>query len=229
MHRRVLENHSTQQPRVVSDMSEVRKITAIGSRKRDHILRAAEQEFERYGFSGARMQRIADLAEVPKANVHYYFKNKAALYNAVLANVIALWDEALAPINTEDDPKEILTQYVQKKVEFTRLYPAATRIFALELLQGAHHMSKHLDKQTRRWTRDRASEINSWVENKKILPVDPYHLIFLIWATTQHYAQAEVQVKSIYKKKNLTEEDFSNLSESLIDMVLRICGLEESS
>ena len=229
MHQRVLESRSIPLPKAGLKMSEIRKITAVGTRKRDHILRAAEQEFERYGFSGARMQRIADLAQVPKANVHYYFKNKAALYNAVLANVIALWDEALAPINTEDDPKEILTQYVQKKVEFTRLYPAATRIFALELLQGAHHMSKHLDNQTRKWTRERASEIDSWVQAKKILPVDPYHLIFLIWATTQHYAQAEVQVKSIYKKKKLSEKDYAALSESLIGMVLRICGLEESS
>ena len=206
-----------------------RRITVLGSRKRDHILRAAESEFERFGFRGARMQRIADSAGVPKANIHYYFANKMALYDAVLGNVIDLWDKALAPIEAIDDPAEILEQYVRMKVEFTRLYPTATRIFAIELLNGGPHLSKELDSQTQKWTRLRATEINEWIKSKRILPIDPLHLIFMIWSTTQHYAESETQVKSIYKKNTLTRSDYDKLADSLTTMVLRICGLSHTS
>lgn len=202
-----------------------RKITELGSRKREHILRAAEKEFEKYGFNGARMQRIADAAGVPKANVHYYFTNKQALYDAVLAYVIELWNQALAPIDASDDPAKVLENYVRMKVEFTRIYPASTRIFAIELLNGGQHLSDRLMSETRRWTRNRAKEIQRWIEQGKILPVDPYHLIFMIWSSTQHYAESETQVLAIYRKKKLSRADYDKLADSLTAMVLRICGL----
>ncbi len=203
-----------------------RNVTALGAKKRDVIIRAAEQEFEKYGYRGARMQRIADFAGVPKANVHYYFSSKQALYDAVLSNVVAVWNEALLPIDPGADPEQVLEQYVRMKVEFTRLYPEATRIFALELLQGGQHLSPSIENETRRWTRDRAREIESWIQQGKILPVDPYHLIFLIWSSTQQFAESETQVKSIYRRKRLTKKDYDQLADSLATMVKRICGLQ---
>lgn len=210
-------------------MGLARKITEIGSLKRGQILQAAETEFEKYGYSGARIQRIADAAGVPKSNVHYYFSNKQSLYDAVLARVIELWNQALAPINVSDDPAIVLENYVRMKVEFTRLYPTSTRIFAIELLNGGQHLSKQLMKETRDWTQDRAREIQGWIEQEKILPVDPYHLIFLIWSTTQHYAESETQVLSIYRKRKLSQSDYDRLADSLTTMVLRICGLSNKS
>ena len=204
----------------------MRKTTALGSRKREHILRAAEREFERVGFNGARMQNIADQANVPKANIHYYFKNKQALYDAVLSNVVALWNNALAPIESNDDPAVVLENYIRMKVEFSRLYPSATRIFALELLNGGAHLSPQLIAETRKWTRQRAEEFTGWIKEKKILPIDPYHLIFMIWATTQQYADAETQITAIYKKKKLAKQDFDHLADSLTTMIFRICGIK---
>lgn len=205
-----------------------RKITPLGSIKRDQILRAAESEFERYGYGGARMQRIADTAGVPKANVHYYFANKLDLYEAVLSNVVSLWNQALPPINAYDNPAEVLESYVRMKVEFTRLYPAATRIFALELLNDAPHLSDALQGEIRQWTNQLAEELRRWIKQKKILPLDPYHLIYLIWSSTQHFAVAESQIKSLHRKKKLGKKDHEQMADSLSLMVLRICGLESN-
>ncbi|MEM7195076.1 MAG: TetR/AcrR family transcriptional regulator [Pseudomonadota bacterium] len=200
--------------------------TGLGQRRQQQILRAAENEFEQYGFNGARMQRIADRAGVPKSNVHYYFANKSELYDAVLVNVVALWDQALAPIDPDSNPTEVLLEYVRLKVEFTHRYPAATRIFALELLHGGDKMSKRLNRRTCQWTHERAAEIQRWIDRKQILPLNPYHLIFMIWASTQHYAQSETQVRAIYRKRSLTARDHQQWAQSLQVMVLRICGLE---
>ena len=49
------------------------------------ILDAAEQVFGREGFDGASMRTIAELAEVAQALLHYHFKNKEALYEAVFS------------------------------------------------------------------------------------------------------------------------------------------------
>jgi hypothetical protein len=44
---------------------------------------------------------------------------------------------------------------------------------------------------------EKAAVIRGWAEAGRIAPVDPYHLIFSIWATTQHYADFDVQVRGI--------------------------------
>ena len=56
-----------------------RELPAPGSIKA-HILVAAKAEFAQYGFEGARMQRVADRAALPKPNIHYHFKSKQQLY-----------------------------------------------------------------------------------------------------------------------------------------------------
>jgi TetR/AcrR family transcriptional regulator len=77
-----------------------------------------------------------------------------------------------------------------------------------------------------RWTRERAEVIARWVETGRISPIDPFHLIFMIWSSTQHYAQAELQIKSVYQKSQLGKKDFDDQEISLTTMVMRICGLE---
>ena len=52
------------------------------------ILQAAEQLFAEKGYAGASMGEIAQLAEIPKSNVHYYFSTKKALYQDVLLELL---------------------------------------------------------------------------------------------------------------------------------------------
>ena len=207
----------------------IRKTSSLGEQQMKLILSAAEQEFERHSYDGARMQRIADIAELAKSNVHYYYGSKRALYNAVLEDVVTLWDQAFESLNPEDDPRLVLSQFVRKKVEFTRLYPQATRIFVSEMLHGAPRLSFDLNEKMSRWTRERAAVIERWVKRGKIRNVDPYHLIFMIWSSTQHYAQAETQIKSVYGKNVLRKPDYDSQAKSITEMVLRICGLDAES
>ena len=73
------------------------------------ILSAAEEEFALHGYRGASTQAIADRAGLPKANIHYYFKNKQSLYSAVLESIMGVWNEVLEDVSADDDPKEVLT------------------------------------------------------------------------------------------------------------------------
>ena len=51
--------------------------------------------------------------------------------------------------------------------------------------------------------------ISGWIDDGKIAPVDPYHLIFSIWSMTQHYADFDIQIKEIldHKKADSRFED----------------------
>lgn len=68
--------HNDIEPQAASDAPVQRNQQDIRAHNQTVILAAAEEEFVLQGFRGATMQGIADRAELPKANVHYYFKNK---------------------------------------------------------------------------------------------------------------------------------------------------------
>ena len=80
------------------------------------ILKAAEKEFSQHGRNGARMQAIADRANLPKANVHYYFRSKDRLYLAVLNNIMATWNTFFNDVNIDDDPGESQDKFIRQKV-----------------------------------------------------------------------------------------------------------------
>jgi len=62
------------------------------------------------------------------------------------------------------------------------------------ILQGAPRMSPHLASDLRPLFEEKCALIQSWVDAGKLANVDPAHLIFSIWSTTQHYADFEVQI-----------------------------------
>lgn len=198
----------------------------IREENQKRILLAAVDEFEKHGFGGARMQRIADRAEMPKANIHYYYKNKLELYLAVLNDITQLWNNAFDRIDVNDDPATALEVYIRAKLEYSRTNPAAARIFSSEIIQGAPHLRHYLKSDLRDWVNDRASVIRHWHETGKIRVDNPVSLIFLIWSATQHYADYHAQIAAIYGKERLSTRDFQLAADSLVDMILRACGLE---
>ena len=71
----------------MSDDPRPGKRNAIRAQNETLILQAAEKVFAEAGFGGATMQLIADVAGLPKANLHYYFATKEELYRRVVQNI----------------------------------------------------------------------------------------------------------------------------------------------
>ena len=80
------------------------------------ILQAAEYVFARAGYAGARIADIAERANLPKANLHYYFQNKQTVYKAVLENILHLWLTQTDSIHAESEPRAALEQYIRAKM-----------------------------------------------------------------------------------------------------------------
>ncbi|NVK30975.1 MAG: TetR family transcriptional regulator C-terminal domain-containing protein [Gammaproteobacteria bacterium] len=203
----------------------------IRRRNESNIIESAEIEFAAHGFSGASIQMIANRAGIPKANVHYYFKSKLELYAAVLSRILDLWDTVLQDLHADDDPAEALPSYVRSKIEFSKQYPHASRVFANEILGGAQQIREYLSDGYVEWFNERIAVFAAWMAQGKIRKMPPAHLMFLLWSTTQHYADFSVQIGAALGRRNfqLLEKDYKDAVSTVTDVILLGCGLPAQS
>ncbi|KAF1310718.1 TetR family transcriptional regulator [Pseudomonas sp. SG-MS2] len=201
----------------------------IRQKNEQAIIQAAEDEFARHGFKGTSMNTIALKAGLPKANLHYYFTNKLGLYIAVLSNIIELWDSTFNALSVDDDPAAALSHYIRTKMEFSRRNPQASRIFAMEVISGGTCLTEYFSADYREWFRGRAAVFEAWIAAGKMDPVDPVHLIFLLWGSTQHYADFATQICQVTGRSRLTKQDMEDASNNLIHIILKGCGITPSA
>lgn len=195
----------------------------VRERNKAKIFQAAKQEFAEHGFAGASIKRIAELAELPRANIHYYFEDKADLYRQLLTSILAIWNTQIAHFTAEEEPKQALEQYIRDKVIFSMQDPSASRIFASEMIHGAPHLQDYLADDFRQWIAEKVGILQAWQQQGKLKPVDPYHLLFMIWSTTQHYADFNVQVLSAMNKTVLDDADIEHIITSVTRILFDGC------
>jgi len=171
--------------------------TRIQKRNRERILDAALEVFSAQGFRGATLDQIAERAGLSKPNLLYYFDNKETIHRLLLEDLLASW---LAPLRTIDpmgEPRAEIMGYMREKLRMSREYPRESRLFANEILQGAPRLADFISRDLKALVDDRAALIASWSAEGRLAAVDPYHLIFSIWALTQHYADFDSQIRLI--------------------------------
>ncbi|MCC1494045.1 TetR family transcriptional regulator C-terminal domain-containing protein [Cognatishimia sp. F0-27] len=171
--------------------------TRIQKAKREAILEAGLDVFSEAGFRGATLDRIAAAAGLSKPNLLYYYPSKEAIHDALLRDLLSTWLDPLTAIDPDGNPLDELLGYVQRKLAMARDFPRESRLFANEIIQGAPHMHAHLRDGLKPLVDRMARVIDQWIADGKIAPVDPVHLIFSVWALTQHYADFDVQVRTV--------------------------------
>lgn len=171
--------------------------TRIQAQNEELILKAALEAFSAYGFRGATVDQIAAACGLSKPNLLYYFRRKEDLYRAVLEHTLRDWLEPLRQLDPEGEPIEEITRYIRAKIRLSRDNPKASRLFANEILHGATAIGDYLRGPLKELVDEKAAIIRRWSDEGRLNPVDPHHLIFAIWATTQHYADFETQVTAV--------------------------------
>jgi TetR/AcrR family transcriptional regulator len=189
--------------------------TRIQREKQDIILDAALGIFSLHGFRGATIDQIADAAGMSKPNLLYYFASKEEIHRRLLTEMLDLWLDPLRELDAEGDPIPELRSYIRRKIEMARDFPRESRLFANEMLQGAPHAIDVLQTELKQLVDDKARVIEDWMAQGKLARTDPYHLIFSIWATTQHYADFDVQVRSVLGKDRGGEGRFEDAARYL--------------
>ena len=171
--------------------------TRIQQRNSETILEAALEVFSQQGFRGTTLDQIAEVAGLSKPNLLYYFASKEAIHGALLSGLLVTWLDPLRAMDPEGDPVSEVLGYVRRKLELSRDFPRESRLFANEMLQGAPRIREALEGELQDRVQEKSDVLRRWMDQGRIAPVHPVHLIFAVWALTQHYADFDVQVRAV--------------------------------
>ena len=187
------------------------------------ITAAAMSAFANKGAHGTTIAEIAASLNMPTATVHYYFKNKDTLYDAVLQQIVHLWFSKIASIEDGADPLAEIENYVRSKMEFSRDYPEASRIFATDILGGHANVLKKLEAEIRPIVAKKCRLIARWIKQRRIRPIDPLNLFFVIWGATEFYANFASEIRVFFDGEPMPETKFEKAVESVVAIIVNGC------
>lgn len=190
------------------------------------IAAVAVRVFAECGYEGTSIAAIADSAGLSKQNLMYYYPTKQALYQRVLDNVLDDWlarMESLA--HEEQDPRDMLRAYIQAKLRFSREQPWASRVYAMEVISGAQLYGDQIRARVVPLLRKDIDVFEKWIAAGRIASVNATHLIFMIWAMTQSYADFSTQMALVLGHSHLTAQDFADGEATILRMVMAAIAL----
>jgi TetR/AcrR family transcriptional regulator len=186
------------------------------------ILAAAKRLFARRGFGGVSLDHIAREAQISKQNLLYYFPSKEELYRRVLHSVLDVWLSYMDALSHRaDDPEQALREYIAGKLRFSREHPDDSRVYANEVVSGSPIFFAEIAARVTPALRADVAIFNKWAKQGKCRAVDGRHLMILLWASTQVYADWASQICLVLEKPALEAHDFAVAESLIVDMVLR--------
>ena len=201
--------------------AETRRRTRIQVEKEGRILSSALDVFAQSGFAGATLDEIAAGAGMSKPNLIYYFASKEEIYRAVLGRTLETWLEPLLALDPAGEPLAEIRGYIRRKLEMSRDRPQESRLFAGEVLAGAPLIRDVLEGELKGLVDEKVAVIRQWIADGKLAPHDPYHLIFALWATTQHYADFDAQVQAVIGRQTDEAARYAGAERFMEDVILR--------
>jgi len=196
--------------------------TRIQQKNSEAILEAALEVFSTYGFRGATLDQIAEVAGLSKPNLLYYFPSKEAMHQALLTRLLDTWLDPLREMDAGGDPVTEILGYVRRKVELSRDFPRESRLFANEILQGAPRMREAIEGDLKRLVDEKSVLLTRWMDEGRIARLPPAHLIFSIWALTQHYADFDMQVRAVLGPEHDPFAEAGDFLETLFRKLLAV-------
>lgn len=197
-----------------------KKPTRIQAQNREKILLAGLEVFSSFGYRGSTIEQIATEAGMSKSNLLYYFSSKKLIYTSVLEQILGEWLAPLRALEVSGDPAEEIGGYIARKLELSASNPKASKLFANEVLQGAPMIGNILRGPLKDLLDAKTVVIRTWAEQGRIRAVDPHHLIFMIWATTQHYADFDTQIRAL-TGTGMDDKAFASVAKQTVtDLIL---------
>lgn len=201
----------------------------LGSRGRPEqsraaILRAAVREFAQEGIAGARTDAIARAAKVNKALLYYYFKDKEALYGAVVDQVfgglIACVGEALS---RDLPPREKILAYAGAHFDYVASHPLYPRIVQGEMMGAGRGTANHLEPIVKRYFRPLFGRVAEVLKAGQAVgefrSVDPMHFIPSMIAVIVFYFTTAPVMRVMTGKDPLSSERVAARRRAVLDFI----------
>lgn len=206
------------------------KVSVAREKLEQDILAVAKRLFAQRGYGGVSLDHIAKAVGASKQNLLYYFPSKEALYRRVLHGVLDVWLSYMDALSQRpNDPEQALREYIAGKLRFSREHPDDSRVYANEVISGAPIFATEIAERVIPALQADVAIFNRWAERGLCRQVDGRHLMVLLWASTQVYADWSSQISLVLGKKELDEADFAAAEALIVEMVLRTVLLPAAS
>ena len=187
------------------------------------ILKAAVREFAREGVAGARTDAIARSAGVNKALLYYYFKDKEALYQAVLDEVFSGVRAAIQNALSQDlPPRERLAAYVRAHFDYIASNPLYPRIVHAEFLRAGRDPSR-LQRVAKQYFQpifvNIASLLREGEKSGDFRGVDPVHFIPSMISVIVFYFITAPIMKVMIGRDPMLPESLAERRAAVVDFI----------
>ncbi|HEY4079057.1 MAG TPA: TetR/AcrR family transcriptional regulator [Burkholderiaceae bacterium] len=197
-----------------------RKPRTATLQKQALILAEAEGQFARFGFEGVSLDGIATALGISRQNMLYYYAGKEELYAAVLDSVLETWLQSMETLAKQHEPETAIGNYIRAKLRFSRERPSGSIVFTREVLAGAPRYADKLAKTVLPHLRANVRTFERWAKQGLIARVDFTHLMFVIWSSTQAYADLAPQFAMVMGKPQLAQTDFDAAHALITSLVM---------
>ena len=177
----------------------------------EKIFNAARIVFQRKGFSGARMQEIADEAGINKAMLHYCFKSKELLFKAVFMNAFSQLAPQINEIfNSQDSIFDKITKFTSSYISFVILNPYLPQFIIQEMNNNPEFVMSFMSNENRPNPAVLISQIETEIAEGIIKPINPKQLLLDIFSMTVFPFAAQVMMKGMIQ---ISDSEFNEMME----------------
>lgn len=189
------------------------------------ILNAAENVFQKKGMDGARMQEIADEAGINKAMLHYYYRSKQLLFEAVFSNAFSLLAPQLNKVLNDDSSiEDKVKNFTNNYISFISKHPYLPNFIIQELNRNPKFFEKIQQNAAFPTLEKFKTQVTEEVEKGILKPIDGEQLFINIISLNIFPFVASPLIKGLLKIddkgfKQLMERRKTDVSEFIINSI----------
>ena len=193
----------------------------------EKIFNAARIVFQKKGFAGARMQEIADEAGINKAMLHYCFKNKQLLFEAVFMNAFGQLAPQIKEIFTsEDSVFDKIKKFTHSYISFVIMNPYLPQFVIQEMNNNPAFVMSFLKNENRPNPALLITQIEKEIADGIIKPINPKQLLMDIFSMTVFPFAAKMMMKGMIQISDaefnqMMEERKTSIAEQIINSIKR--------
>lgn len=193
----------------------------------EKIFNAARIIFQKKGFAGARMQEIADEAGINKAMLHYCFKSKQLLFEAVFMNAFSQLAPQINEIfKSNDSVFDKIRKFTHSYISFVMLNPYLPQFVIQEMNNNPEFVMSFLKNENRPNPTLMIAQIEKEIAEGIIKPINPKQLLMNIISMTVFPFAAQMMIKGMLHISDaefveMMDERKTGIAEQIINSIKR--------
>lgn len=187
----------------------------------EQIFLAAQRVFQEKGFAGARMQEIADEANINKSMLHYYYRSKEKLFLEVFqSSVKKIFPQLIAILSSEDELEVKVRRVVEFYYNTFRKNPYLPSFVIHEMNQHPKRFREFISSLDIDIPTKFAEQLQREIEAERIIPMKPTHFLINIVSLCLMPVIARTLVQTLFTLNDDEFEEFLAERKELVPKII---------